>query len=93
MDIEKGNYRKLERVVKGFANHWRIRIMDLLKEKPELSVAEISETLKGDFKNISQHIGKMSIAGLVMKRHEGNLVRHKLSKVGEDVLRFVKLLR
>jgi len=93
MDIEKGDYRKLERIVKGFANHWRIRIMDLLKQKPELSVAEISEILKGDFKNISQHISKISIAGLVMKRYEGNLVRHKLSKTGEEVLKFVKLLK
>ena len=91
--MEKQDYRRTERVVKGFANHWRIKIMDLLKQRPELSVAEISETLKGDFKNISQHIGKMSTAGLVMKRHEGNLVRHKLSKIGEKILRFIKLLK
>ena len=40
------NYRRIERTVKGFSNHRRIQIMDLLFKKPELSVAEISDLLK-----------------------------------------------
>ena len=39
------NYRALERIVKGFANHRRIEILYLLRREPELSVDDISERL------------------------------------------------
>ena len=42
----KGNpYRRLERIVKGFANHRRLEILELLQRTPELSVENISERL------------------------------------------------
>ena len=41
----KTNYLKLERIVKGFANHRRLQILDLLKKEPELTVDDISERL------------------------------------------------
>ena len=87
-----GEYRKLERIVKGFANHRRLEIIDLLKQKPELSVADIAEELHIDFKNASAHIGKLAIAGLIMKRYEGTTVRHKLTKRGESILIFYRIL-
>jgi DNA-binding transcriptional ArsR family regulator len=40
------NYRSLERRVKGFANHNRLKILDLLRQKPELSVDDIADKLK-----------------------------------------------
>ena len=91
MDKTK-EYRKIERIIKGFANHWRIRIIELLKESPELSVAEISECLKTEFKNISAHITKLAIAGIVIKRYQGKEVRHKLTSRGENILKFVRML-
>lgn len=84
--------RELERIVKGFANHNRIKILELLGKEPNLSVQEISEKLKSDFKNISAHITKMAIAGLVIKKSEGNIVRHKLSKRGKSILQFVRII-
>ena len=84
--------KELERIVKGFANHRRIQLLYLLGKKPELSVIEMSEILKSDLKNISAHVNKMAIAGLVMKRHEGNLVRHKLTKRGKAILQFVRII-
>ena len=38
-------YRKIERLLKGCANHNRLRMLELLKKEPELSVADISEKL------------------------------------------------
>jgi predicted transcriptional regulator len=66
--------------------------MDLLKAEPELSVAEISEKLKIGYENASDHVRKLAIAGLVMKRNEGSAVRHKLTQRGESILVFCKRL-
>ncbi|MFA5877336.1 MAG: winged helix-turn-helix domain-containing protein [Candidatus Paceibacterota bacterium] len=88
----KVNYRKLERVVKGYANHNRLQIMDLLKSEPELSVGEIAEKLQIGYMNVSDHIRKLAVAGLVMKRSDGPNVRHKLTPRAESILAFCKKL-
>ena len=82
----------MERVVKGFANHNRLKILELLDQKPELSVADISEKLKIGYENASDHIRKLAIAGLVMKRNDGSNVRHKLTARAEAILAFCKRL-
>ena len=87
------SYRKLERIVKGFANHRRIEIMDLLKREPELSVEDISEKLDVGYENASDHIRKLAIAGLVIKRNEGSSVRHRLTPRAESILVFCKRLQ
>lgn len=84
--------RQLERIVKGFANHRRIEILFLLDKKPELSVNEISKALKINFKTASEHIRRLAIAGLVLKRNQGANVRHKLSSTGENILKFLRIL-
>ena len=89
--MKKSN-RKLERIIKGFANHRRLQILQLLRKEPELSVQEISEKVKSDFKNISSHINKMAISGLLIKRNDFHSVRHKLTKRGNEVLKFVRTL-
>ncbi len=90
--MANGNYHKLERVVKGFANHRRLEIMDLLKREPELSVYEIAEKLQIGYENASDHVRKLAIAGLVAKRNEGSSVRHKLTPRAESILVFCKRL-
>jgi len=86
------NFRQLERIVRGFASHRRLQILDLLKREPELSVEEITEKLKIGYNNASDHVRKLAIAGLVMKRNEGSAVRHKLTVRGESILVFCKRL-
>ncbi|OGC87493.1 hypothetical protein A3B33_02490 [Candidatus Adlerbacteria bacterium RIFCSPLOWO2_01_FULL_54_16] len=87
------SYRKLERLIKGFANHRRIEIMDLLSREPELSVEEVSGRLKIGYENASDHLRKLAIAGLVLKRNEGSAVRHKLTSRAESILVFCKRLQ
>ncbi|OGG57815.1 hypothetical protein A2853_04150 [Candidatus Kaiserbacteria bacterium RIFCSPHIGHO2_01_FULL_55_17] len=89
----KPNYRVLERIVKGFANHRRIEILDLLRREPELSVENISSRLHIGYENASDHVRKLAIAGLVMKRNDGPSVRHKLTPRGEAILVFCKRLQ
>lgn len=89
--MKKSN-RELERIIKGIANHRRIQILNLLYKEPELSVSEISEKLKSEFKNISAHITKLAFAGLVAKRSDGVSIRHKLTNRGLTILKFVRIL-
>ena len=84
--------RRLERIVKGFANHRRIQIMRLLSKQPELSVMEIAHQLRVELPTASEHIRKMALGGLLFKRSQGLWVRHRLSERGEAALAFCSRL-
>ncbi|MSU60340.1 MAG: ArsR family transcriptional regulator [Candidatus Staskawiczbacteria bacterium] len=86
------SFYQLERIIKGFANHRRIEILELLKNKPELSLMEISKFLKINFRTASDHIKKLAVAGLVAKRSDGLSVCHKITERGVAVLKFIKTL-
>ena len=93
MASDSSEYRKLEQIAKGFANHRRLQIMNLLKREPELSVEDISERLDIGYENASDHVRKLAIAGLVLKRNEGSAVRHRLTPRAEAILVFCKRLQ
>lgn len=78
----------MERVIKGFANYRRLQILELLKKHAELSVQDIADELSLGYENASDHIRKLAIAGLVLKRYEGNSVRHCLTDRARAVLSF-----
>ena len=86
------NFYQLERVTKGFANHRRIQIMELLAKEPELSVEEITERLEINYKTAADHVRRLAIAGLIMKRSDGFSVRQKLTPRGETILAFLRRL-
>ena len=85
-------FKYLERIIKGFANHRRIEILALLEKTPELSLSEISESVGIDFRTASEHVRKLAISGLVMKRNAGNYVRHALTPLGRSILKFCRTL-
>lgn len=66
--------------------------MELLAREPDLSVVEVSETLRVDFRTISEHLRRLHNAGLVLKRNIGNEVEHVLSKSGISILKFLRTL-
>ena len=86
------NWRSTEKITKGVANHRRLEIMDLLQRKPELSVEEVADILKINFKTASEHIRRLAIADLLIKRYEGNFVRQKLTSRGQSILKFLRIL-
>jgi len=86
------SYRHTERIVKGFSNHRRIQILELVSQKPELSVQEIATQLKINIKTASEHIRRLAISGLVLKRNRGVNVLHKLSPRGDVILKFLRKL-
>lgn len=85
-------FRELERIVRGFSNHRRIQILVMLKKIPELSVDEIADGLDINFRTASEHIRRLAAAGLVIKRNEGNSVRHKITPRAEFILIFLGTL-
>ncbi len=85
-------FKKYERVLKGAANHRRLEMLHLLKRNPELSLAEITESLKINLKTASEHLRRLTESGLIMKRYDGPFVRHKVSAYGERILTFLRML-
>ena len=92
MNMEKRKYRELETILKGVASHRRIQIIDLLDKQAELSVFDIGEHLSIDFRTASEHLRKLTLAGLVMKRSAGASVRHALTQRGKVILKFCRTL-
>lgn len=88
----KKSYRQLERMVRGFSNHRRIEILELLEKSPELSVVEIAEKLNINLKTASEHTRRLAITGLALKRSAGNSVRHKLTPRAKSILKFLRTL-
>lgn len=86
-------YKKIEKVVKGFANHRRIQILELLEKNSGLTVDAISQKLNVSFFTISDHIRKLSDVGLVEKNHKGRFVVNSLTKAGKHILSFCKMFK
>ena len=84
---------QLEKVFKSVAHHHRLNILNLLHAEPWLSVHTISQRLSIGYLNTSDHIRKLYLAGLVIKKAKGTSVVHLVTKRGEDVLVFCKKLK
>ena len=82
----------MEYIVKGFDNKRRIDIIFLLGKKSELSVSDIAEHFEIGFIAMSNHLLKMMSRGIVMKRNDGLRVLHALTKKGEKVVDFLKII-
>jgi len=63
-----------------------------LDRESELSVMDIAEHIAIDFRTASEHLRKLVLAGLIMKRSDGISVRHALTKRGKDILKFCRIL-
>lgn len=83
--------KTLERYYKGVANHHRIAIIIMLHESKGMTLIEIAEELKGNFKTISEHTKRLHQAGLIAKEYRGNFVIHTLSPYGEIMYKTFKL--
>lgn len=85
-------YKDLEKIVRGFSNHRRIQILELIFTNPDLSLIDISAKLKVNFKTVGEHVRKLTLTGLIEKRNEGQSVRHKITQRGKSILMFLRTL-
>ncbi|MEK7480106.1 MAG: winged helix-turn-helix domain-containing protein [Patescibacteria group bacterium] len=84
------NSRQMERHFKGIANHWRIEILQVVRDNPDSSVDELATMVGGHFKTISEHTRRLVQAGLLQKTYRGRTVVHALSPYGKIFVRFIK---
>ena len=84
--------RALERIVRGFSNHRRIQMLGLLHETPELTLKEVAARLRINLKTAADHLRRLTIAGLALKRNRGAAVQHRLTERGTRVLTFLQSL-
>jgi len=82
--------KKLERHFKGVANHRRIQILLLIAKQPEISLINIADTISGNMKTVSEHVRRLTLAGLVEKRYAGREVRHVLTPYGRIFYSFIE---
>jgi DNA-binding MarR family transcriptional regulator len=85
--------KQLERHVKGIANHWRISMLLLIKDKHSLSLDGIAEGLHMNIKTTSDHARRLAQAGLIEKRYAGRTVEHSLSPYGKIFVNFLTTFR
>jgi DNA-binding transcriptional ArsR family regulator len=84
--------KRLEKIVRGFSNHRRIEILELLAAHPELCLGEISEKLQIEIRTASEHLRRLTASGLVLKRYTGRKVRHGLTERSHRILKFLEAL-
>ena len=82
--------KKLERHFKGVANHRRIEILQLIAKEPEITLFDIADRTKANFKTIAEHTRKLVIAGLVEKSYAGREVAHRLTPYGRIFHDFIR---
>ena len=82
--------RTLERVFKGISNHWRIRTLLLVAERPGITLGEIVSELKGNYQTLSEHVKRVRSAGLITKQYHGRSVAHSLSPFGQKAVKILK---
>lgn len=83
---------EIAKVLKGAANHWRVQILALLGKNPALTLEQVAEQLKIDFRVASEHLRRMLAGGLIFKKYLGRYVQHSLTKRGKDILTFIRKL-
>jgi predicted transcriptional regulator len=82
--------RTLERVFKGLSNHWRIRSLLLIANRPGITLDEIVSELHGNYQTIAEHTRRIKIAGLINKKYHGKAVAHSLSPYGQKAIKILK---
>ena len=69
--------KKARQMLKSFADDTRLRIINLL-DKQELNVSELCEILGCSQSNLSKHLARLRLTGVVSDRRKGLNVYYRL---------------
>ena len=72
--------RELEKILKAVANRQRLAILRYLKKEREASVSDITGTIKLSFKSTSQHLRRLTAAGIIEREQKGHFGYYHLAK-------------
>ena len=87
------HYRSSERIVRGFSNHRRIRMLETLEATPMLDLMTLARACGVNVKTASEHTRRLVAAGLVTKHQQARRVMHAISPRGTQALNFVREIR
>jgi len=76
--------KKARQILKSFADDTRLRVINLLNKK-ELSVAELCGILNKNQSNLSKHLARLRLTGIVGDRRKGFNVYYRLLQPEEKV--------
>ncbi|MBI3088987.1 MAG: helix-turn-helix transcriptional regulator, partial [Candidatus Colwellbacteria bacterium] len=68
----------------------RIEILELIASNNEITVEQITEKLRCNFKTVSEHTRRLVQSGLVNKKYKGRTVTHTLSPYGKTFHKFIR---
>jgi ArsR family transcriptional regulator len=78
--------KKARQILKALADDNRLRIVNLLN-KNNLNVAELNSVLKIKQSNLSRHLTRLRLTGIVSDKREGQYVYYYLSKFKDEFLK------
>ena len=76
--------KKARQILKSFADDTRLRIINLLNHQ-ELNVTELCEILQKNQSNLSKHLSRLRLTGVVGDKREGLNVYYYLIEPKEKV--------
>ncbi len=85
--------KEVEKIGKGLANHNRIKILLILDKEPGMTLFDIADEIKTNFRNVSEHSRKLVAGGLITKKYKGQAVEHRLTQRGKEALRFCRMIK
>jgi ArsR family transcriptional regulator len=72
----------IARRFRALSDPTRLRIVDLLRERGEASVGELTEALGASQQNVSKHLAALHLEGFVARRKQGTSALYRIADSG-----------
>lgn len=81
--------KKIEKVLKAFANRRRLEILQFIKEREKASVGEIAHKISLSFKSTSKHLGVLFSADLIEREQVGLQIFYSIPSDGQRIVALI----
>jgi len=82
--------KALERQFKELSNAKRIKILLLLESEPGMTLSSIAIRDNINIKTAAEHLRRLNVAGIILKKSNGRCVNHYLSNSGHKIVEMIK---
>jgi DNA-binding transcriptional ArsR family regulator len=89
MKRESESIKQLERILRGFGNDRRLRIIQVLIKEKELSVGDVSKQIKLSFTATSKHLNALYKLDILDRRQKSLVVYYRISNNISGIVRFI----
>ncbi len=87
MSVE--NIKQLERIMKGFGNNRRLRIVRALTKEKELSVGDIAERIGLSFTATSKHLNMLYKLDILDHKQKSLVVYYRIADNLSDLVKYI----